>query len=34
VPTGVRDVSHIRDGKITEFWGATTNPQTSIDFWS
>lgn len=30
----VANVSHIRDGKITEFWGATTDPQASIDFWS
>ena len=29
----VANVSHIRDGKITEFWFATTDPQTSIDFW-
>jgi uncharacterized protein len=30
----VANVSHMRDGKITEFWGATTDPQASIDFWS
>jgi uncharacterized protein len=30
----VANVSHIRDGKISEFWGATANPQASIDFWS
>jgi ketosteroid isomerase-like protein len=28
------NVSHVRDGKVTEFWGATTDPQASIDFWS
>jgi hypothetical protein len=28
------NVSHIRDGKVTEFWGATTDPEASIDFWS
>jgi len=22
------------EGKIAEFWGATTDPQTSIDFWA
>ena len=30
----VANVSHIRDGKVTEFWIATTDPQASIDFWS
>jgi uncharacterized protein len=30
----VANVSHIRDGKLTEFWGAITDPQASIDFWS
>ena len=30
----VVNVSHVRDGKITEFWGASTDPQASIDFWS
>jgi uncharacterized protein len=30
----VANVSHLRDGKLTEFWGATTDPQASIDFWS
>jgi ketosteroid isomerase-like protein len=34
VETPVANVSHIRDGKVTEFWGATTDPQASIDFWS
>jgi uncharacterized protein len=30
----VANVSHIRDGQVTEFWTATTDPQASIDFWS
>ncbi len=30
----VANVSHVRDGKVTEFWGATTDPQASIDFWT
>jgi hypothetical protein len=30
----VANVSHMRGGKITEFWGATADPQASIDFWS
>ena len=30
----VANVSHIRDGKVTEFWTATTDPQASIDFWT
>jgi uncharacterized protein len=30
----VANASHVRDGKITEFWSATTDPQASIDFWS
>jgi len=30
----VANVSHVRDGKVTEFWGATTDPQGSVDFWS
>jgi len=29
----VANVSHMRDGKITEFWGTTADPQASIDFW-
>jgi hypothetical protein len=32
--TPVANVSHLRGGKITEFWGATADPQASIDFWS
>ncbi len=28
------NVTHMRDGKITEFWTSTTDPQASIDFWA
>jgi hypothetical protein len=34
VEVPVANVSHIRDGKVTEFWDATSDPQASIDFWS
>ncbi len=30
----VANVAHVRDGKVTEFWTATTDPQASIDFWA
>jgi hypothetical protein len=30
----VVNVSHNRDGRITEFWAATTDPQASLDFWT
>jgi ketosteroid isomerase-like protein len=31
----VANVEHVnKDGQITEFWGATTDPQATIDFWS
>ena len=30
----VANVSHLRDGKVTEFWTSTTDPQASIDFWA
>jgi uncharacterized protein len=30
----VANVSHMRDGKVTEFWATTTDPQASIDFWT
>lgn len=30
----VVNVSHLRDGQVTEFWDATAEPQASIDFWS
>ena len=29
----VANVSHIRDGKVAEFWTATTDPEASINFW-
>jgi uncharacterized protein len=34
VETPVANVSHVHDGKVTEFWAATTDPQAGIDFWS
>ena len=34
VETPVANVTHVHDGKVTEFWAATTDPQASIDFWS
>ena len=30
----VANVHHVRDGKVTEFWGATEDPQATIDFWA
>ena len=30
----VANVGHIRDGRITEFWSATADPQATIDFWA
>ena len=30
----VVNVSHNRDGKITEFWASTTDPQATLDFWT
>jgi uncharacterized protein len=30
----VVNVSHNRDGRITEFWSATTDPQATLDFWA
>ncbi len=27
------NVTHMRDGKITEFGTSTTDPQAGIDFW-
>ncbi len=30
----VANVSHLRNGKVTEFWTSTTDPQASIDFWA
>jgi ketosteroid isomerase-like protein len=29
----VANVSHLRDGKVTEFWSATADPQATTDFW-
>ncbi len=34
VEVPVANVTHVRDGKVTEFWGATADPQANIDFWS
>ncbi len=34
IETPVANVIHVRAGKITEFWTATTEPQAYIDFWS
>jgi uncharacterized protein len=28
------NVFHVRDGKVTEFWNATTDPEASVEFWS
>ena len=30
----VANVTHVHDGKVTEFWSASADPQASIDFWS
>jgi uncharacterized protein len=30
----VANVAHVRDGKVTEFWGATEDPQATIEFWA
>ncbi len=29
----VANVHHIRDGKTTEFWSATADPEATIGFW-
>jgi ketosteroid isomerase-like protein len=29
----VANVSHLRGGKVTEFWSATADPQATTDFW-
>ena len=34
VEVPVVNVTHNRDGKITEFWAATTDPQAGLDFWA
>jgi ketosteroid isomerase-like protein len=31
--TPVAHVSHIRNGKITEFWSTISDPQATIEFW-
>jgi uncharacterized protein len=28
------NVFHVKNGKITEFWNATTNPEATVAFWS
>jgi uncharacterized protein len=33
VDVPVVNVSHVREGKITEFWTASTDPQAYLDFW-
>ena len=30
----VANVSHMRDGKVSEFWTSTADPQAGIDFWT
>ena len=30
----VANVTYDHDGKVTEFWSASADPQASIDFWS
>jgi uncharacterized protein len=30
----VVNVEHMRDGKGTEFWIATTDPEATLDFWA
>jgi ketosteroid isomerase-like protein len=30
----VANVAHVRDGQVTELWGASADPRASIDFWS
>jgi uncharacterized protein len=31
---GQAHVFHVTNGKITEFWGTTTDPLASVEFWS
>jgi uncharacterized protein len=33
VDVPVVNISHVRAGKITEFWTANTEPQAYLDFW-
>ena len=30
----VANVSHNRDGQVTEFWSAVTDPKAALDFWA
>ena len=30
----VANVSHNRDGQVTEFWSAVTDPKAALDFWT
>jgi ketosteroid isomerase-like protein len=30
----VANVTHVRDGRVTEFWSATADPQAAITFWA
>jgi len=30
----VANVSHNRDGQVTEFWGATADPEATLGFWA
>lgn len=34
IQTNDANVFHIKDGKVTEFWLATTDPEAAVDFWS
>ena len=34
IETPVANVGHIRDGKVTEFWGAVAEPEAIIGFWT
>jgi hypothetical protein len=28
------NVTHNRDGQVTEFWSAVTDPEAAVDFWA
>jgi hypothetical protein len=30
----VANVTHNRDGQVTEFWSAVTDPKAALDFWA
>jgi hypothetical protein len=30
----VANVTHNRDGQVTEFWSAVTDPEAALDFWA